>query len=270
MYETYFGFKEAPFSITPDPSYLYLSPSHKEALSHLRYGLQERKGFIVLVGEVGCGKTTLSRCLLQELDDKNYATALIMNPRIDETQLLYEILKELGEKTNRRNHVDLLDRLNTALLDRIAKGQEIVLVIDEAQNLSFEVLEQLRLLSNLETDNRKLLQIILLGQPEFKQKLKQPRLRQLRQRILVYYELRPLRNLGEARQYVAHRLHKASGRAAPMFSYWALRKIFRRSRGIPRIINNLCDKSLLSAYVRTSGRVGYRDVRRAIKDLKSL
>ena len=269
MYQSYYGLTEMPFHITPDPKFLYLSPPHQEALQHLKYGVGERKGFIVLVGEVGCGKTTLCRKFLSELDPDHYDTALILNPRVNETQMLRAILAELGEKNLAKSKVDLVAQINELLLARIAQGREIVLIIDEAQNLSFEVFEQVRLLSNLETDKQKLLQIILMGQPELKDKLALEELRQLRQRILVHFELRPLTR-AEMDHYIQHRLTLAGGMGRPVFSKWALRRIYRVSEGIPRIINNLCDKSLLSAFIRDSDEVTYWDVRRAAKEMNAL
>ena len=256
MYQSYYGFTEMPFHITPDPKFLYLSETHQEALQHLKYGVTERKGFIVLVGEVGCGKTTLCRRFMNELDPKHYDTALVLNPRVNETQI-----------ANKR--VDLTAQLNQVLLQRIAAGREIVLIIDEAQNLSFEVFEQVRLLSNLETDKQKLLQIVLMGQPELKDKLAAEELRQLRQRILVHYELEPF-SREEMEHYIQHRLTMAGGNGRPWFTKWALRHIFKRSDGIPRVINNLCDKALLAAFVRDSDEVTYWDARRASQNIDTL
>lgn len=269
MYQSFYGFTEKPFNITPDPKFLYLSPTHQEALQHLKFGVQEKKGFIVLVGEVGCGKTTLCRCFLNELDPERFDTALILNPRITETQMLRAILTELGETKLARNQADLVAQVNQLLLDRIARGRDIVLIIDEAQNLSFEVLEQIRLLSNLETDKQKLLQIILMGQPELKEVLARKELRQLRQRILVHYELHPL-TLSDMQHYIHHRLTLAGGQGRPNFTSWALRALHRASKGIPRIVNNLCDKALLSAFIRESDQVNYWDVRRAVRDVANL
>jgi general secretion pathway protein A len=269
MYQSYYGFTEMPFHITPDPKFLYLSATHQEALQHLKYGVTERKGFIVLVGEVGCGKTTLCRRFLNELDPAHYDTALVLNPRLTETQMLKAILTELGEEKLARSKNDLVSQMNQVLLDRIAAGREIVLIIDESQNLSFDVFEQVRLLSNLETDKQKLLQIVLLGQPELKERLAAEELRQLRQRILVHYELRPF-NRTETEHYIQHRLTKAGGMGRPYFTNWALRHLFRHSRGIPRIINNLADKSILSAFIRDSDEVNFWDVRRAARDLERL
>jgi general secretion pathway protein A len=258
-----------PFHITPDPKFLYLSAPHQEALQHLKYGVGERKGFIVLVGEVGCGKTTLCRKFLGELDPQHYDTALVLNPRLTETQMLKAILTELGETHLARSKNDLVSQMNQVLLARISAGREIVLIIDEAQNLSFDVFEQVRLLSNLETDKQKLLQIVLMGQPELKEKLAAEELRQLRQRILVHYELRPFTR-EEMNHYIQHRLSLAGGSGRPQFTSWALRHIYRHSRGIPRIINNLCDKSLLAAFIRDSDEVTYWDARRASRDLDRL
>lgn len=269
MYQSYYGFTEMPFHITPDPKFLYLSTTHQEALQHLKYGVAEKKGFIVLVGEVGCGKTTLCRRFLNELDSARYDTALILNPRVTETQVLKAILTELGETKLARSKNDLVAQVNAMLLQRIAAGREIVLIIDEAQNLSFEVFEQVRLLSNLETDKQKLLQIVLLGQPELKDKLAQEELRQLRQRILVHYELRTF-SRDETDHYIHHRLTLAGSMGRPRFTPWALRHLHKYSRGIPRIINNLCDKALLSAFTRDSEEVSYWDARRATKDLDRL
>ena len=269
MYQSFYGFTEMPFNITPDPRFLYLSPTHQEALQHLKYGVNEKKGFIVLIGEVGCGKTTLCRRFLNELDPTRWDTALILNPRITETQMLKAILTELGETSLSHSQHDLVAQVNRVLLDRIERNRDIVLIIDEAQNLTFEVLEQIRLLSNLETDKQKLLQIVLMGQPELKQVLARPELRQLRQRILVHYELRQLTptDLGA---YIQHRLTLAGGNGRPNFTPWALRALHRASAGIPRIVNNLCDKAMLSAFIRDSDEVSYWDVRRATKEMESL
>ncbi|MEY2879774.1 MAG: hypothetical protein RLZZ15_2154 [Verrucomicrobiota bacterium] len=269
MYQAFYGFREMPFNITPDPRFLFLSPTHQEALQHLKYGVREKKGFIVLMGEVGCGKTTLCRRFLNELDPAHYDTALILNPRVSETQMLKAILTELGETKLARSQVDLVAQMNRVLLERIAKGRDIVLIIDEAQNLKFDTLEQIRLLSNLETDKQKLLQIVLMGQPELKEVLAREELRQLRQRILVHYELKPLTAIDTA-HYIQHRLSLAGGEGRPSFTKWALRAIHRSSGGVPRIVNNLCDRSMLSAFIRESDEVSYWDVRRAAKDMEKL
>ncbi len=267
MYQHYYGLREMPFSITPDPQFLFLSPTHQEALQHLRYGVEQKKGFIVLTGEVGCGKTTLCRKLLEELDPEHYETALVLNPRLTETQLLRVILMELGEGNPMGDLQDLLHQLNTRLLDLIHRGKSIVLIIDESQNLEFDTLEHVRLLSNLETDTQKLLQIVLIGQPELKDKLKQKRMRQLAQRILVFYDLEPLTE-DETTAYIQHRLTTAGSNGRPRFSARASRKVYRITYGVPRLINNLCDKAILAAYVRDKDEVTWWDVRRAARELK--
>lgn len=259
-----------PFHVTPNPQFLFLSPTHEEALQHLRYGIHDKKGFILLTGEVGCGKTTLCRKLLEELDEHpSIDTALLLNPRVSETQLLRCIMHELGEASNARSKSDLLEKMNELLLERIAQGREIVVIIDEAQNLSFEVMELLRLLSNFETYDQKLLQIVLMGQPELNFKLQEKRLRQLRQRILVHYDLQPL-NKVETQLYIQHRLTRAGGDGSLRFTARAVQKVASGSLGIPRMINNICDKSLLSTYIRNGSEVNWWDVRKALKDIHRL
>lgn len=269
MYKEFYGLKEMPFNITPDPHFLFLSPGHHEAIQHLRYGISEKKGFIVLTGEVGCGKTTLCRYLLREIEDLNIETALILNPRVSETQLLQAILRELGETETGGTRQECLEQLNRLLLKLIGEGKDIVVIIDESQNMSFQALEHIRLLSNLETDTQKLLQIMLIGQPELKEKLQHKSLRQLRQRILVHYDLQPLTR-EEMEQYVRYRLFISGANGRPEFTRRAFDRIYRYSKGIPRMINNLCDKSLLSAYVRSKDLVTWWDVRRAVKDINKL
>ncbi|MEM1223618.1 MAG: AAA family ATPase [Verrucomicrobiota bacterium] len=270
MYQDYFGFSEMPFHVTPNPRFLFLSPTHEEALQHLRYGIEDKKGFIVLTGEVGCGKTTLCRKLLEELDAREEVdTALLLNPRISETQLLRGIMKELGEETKARTRNDLLDSMNDILLERIEKGREIVVIIDEAQNLSFEVMEMLRMLSNLETYDQKLLQIILMGQPELNTKLKEERLRQFRQRVLVHYDLQPL-SVNDVMLYIQHRLTLSGSSGRIQFTPRAIKKVASGSLGIPRMINNICDKALLSTFIRNGNEVTWWDVRKALKDISRL
>lgn len=269
MYTEFYGLKEYPFNITPDPHFLFLSPVHQEAIQHLRYGIAEKKGFIVLTGEVGCGKTTLCRYLLEEIESKPIETALIMNPRVSETQLLQAILRELGVGQIKQSKQECLEQLNRHLLKLVDQGRDIVVIIDEAQNMTFQALENIRLLSNLETNTRKLLQIILIGQPELKEKLQHKSLRQLKQRILVHYDLRPL-NQEEMEQYIRYRLILAGANGRPEFSKSAMKKVYKHSKGIPRLVNNLCDKSILSAYIKTRDKVTWWDVRRAVKEMKQL
>jgi general secretion pathway protein A len=265
MYNEYYGFREAPFNITPDPRFLFFSDKHREAFNHLLFGIKERKGFIQITGEVGAGKTTLCRALLEELGPQ-YKTALILNPPRSEIEMLQAILHEFGlEKQDDR--VERLETLNKFLLDQVMLGYDVVLIIDEAQNLSFELLEAVRLLSNLETDQSKLLQIVLLGQPELREKLNDPRLRQLRQRITVRYHLDRL-SRRETEYYIRHRIHVSGGNGSPMFNRWAIGRIYRYSKGTPRLINAVCDKTLLCGFVQNTDRFQLRHVRRAIRELE--
>lgn len=266
MYNQFYGFSEPPFNITPDPRFLFFSDRHREAFDHLLFGIRERKGFIQITGEVGAGKTTLCRALLEELGPA-YKTALILNPMLTSGELLRTILRELGLEVPRRGRAEALQVLNQFLLDQLATGNDVVLLIDEAQNLTPELLEQIRLLSNLETDQRKLLQIVLMGQPELREKLDAPSLRQLRQRITVRYHLAPLTR-EETERYIEHRLRVAGGNGRPAFDRWAVWRIFRYSRGVPRLINAVCDKALLAGYVAGEDRLTGRHVRRAVRELE--
>jgi len=265
MYNDFYGFHEAPFNITPDPRFLFFSDRHREAYNHILFGLRERKGFIQVTGEVGAGKTTVCRALLEELGPQ-YRTALILNPFLTGDQLLRSILIELGLEAS-DDRVTALQRLNQYLLDQLAEGNDVVLLIDEAQDLSFDLLEQIRLLSNLETDQRKLLQIVLLGQPELREKLDDPRLRQLRQRITVRYHLAPL-SRQEVESYIQHRLQVVGANGRPSFTRWALGSIYRYSGGVPRLVNAVCDKALLCGYVEGDDHLTWRHVRRAIRELE--
>jgi general secretion pathway protein A len=267
MYLEHYGFREAPFNITPDPRFLYFSGRHREALEHLLYGIRERKGFVQITGEVGAGKTTLCRAAL-ELLGPTFRTALILNPVMSSTQLLRTILVELGLKVpGRIDRVAYLEMLNEFLLAQVPKGEDVVLIIDEAQDLSPELLEQVRLLSNLETDRQKLLQIVLIGQPELRSMLDDTRLRQLRQRITVRYHLDPL-SREETELYVHYRLQVAGGNGRPTFSRWAMSRIHRYSKGVPRLINAVCDTSLLAGYVAGVDHLDGRLIGRAIRELE--
>jgi general secretion pathway protein A len=265
MYNEFYGFRESPFNITPDPRFLFFSDRHREAFNHILFGIRERKGFIQVTGEVGAGKTTVCRAILEELGDK-VRTALILNPCLTSKQLLRAILTELGLEA-KNDKVACLHVLNQFLLEQLAAGNDVVLFIDEAQDLDFELLEEVRLLSNLETDQRKLLQIVLLGQPELREKLDERRLRQLRQRITVRYHLKPLTR-PEMEHYIQHRLHVAGGNGLPTFNRFALGSIYRYSGGVPRLVNAVCDKALLCGYVTGDDHLTWRHVRRAIRELE--
>lgn len=265
MYHDFYGFQEPPFSLTPNPRFLFFSGRHREAFDHLLFGIRQRKGFIQLTGEVGAGKTTLCRAILEHLGPE-YRTALILNPCMTSTQLLRSILTELGLEPA-HDRVRCLDRLNRFLLEQVAEGNDVVLLIDEAQDLTLELLEQVRLLSNLETDLRKLLQIVLVGQPELREVLNSRRLRQLRQRITVRYHLGSL-SYAETVHYIRHRLHVSGANSRPSFDRRALRKIYRYSGGVPRLINAVCDRVLLCGYVEETDRLTARHVRRSIRELE--
>ena len=255
MYTSFFGLQEKPFAITPDPRYLYLSERHAEALAHLLYGINEAGGFIQLTGEVGTGKTTVIRSLLEQLPG-HAEVALILNPRITPAEFLLTICEELHLQVpaeSRASTKTLMDLLGHYLLDAHARGRRVVLIVDEAQNLSFETLEQVRLLTNLETATTKLLQIILIGQEELRALLGQPDLRQLAQRITGRYHLSPLSS-AESAGYVKHRM-RVAGATAEAFTPGALREIHRLSNGIPRVINVISDRALLGAFTREEHRV---------------
>jgi general secretion pathway protein A len=265
MYEEFYGLTASPFNITPDPRYLFFSRGHREAFEHLLFGINQRRGFILLTGEVGSGKTTLSRAMLEQLRE-GYATALILNPVMTGIQLIRAILGELGLDDSGNDRVRLVGRLNEFLLDRAAEHEDVVLLIDEAQDMSDELLEQVRLLSNLETDEQKLLQIVLIGQPELRKKLDTQELRQLRQRITVRYHLDPI-GRQETESYILHRLQVAGSNGRPTFSRAAVNSIHRRTRGVPRLINAVCDKAMLVGYVEGRDHLGWRQVRRAAREL---
>ena len=265
MYQQYFGLTDAPFSISPDPRYLYLSDKHREALAHLIYGVGDQGGFVVLTGEVGTGKTTICRCLLQQVPD-NADIAFIINPKQSSNQLLQSIFTDLGvDHQPGMTTKELIDQLNHYLLDAHARGRNTILIIDEAQNLSEDVLEQLRLLTNLETNEKKLLQLVLLGQPELNTILEQASMRQLAQRVTARYHLNPL-SKAEVADYVQHRLAVA-GTQSDLFSTAALNLIFKLSGGIPRIINLICDRSLLGVYANNHQQVNRRVVNNAKREI---
>jgi len=266
VYLEFYGLKQAPFDITPNPHFLFHSGKHREALNHLLYGIRERKGFVQLTGEVGAGKTTLCRALLEQLNGQ-FSTALILNPALNANELMKAIATEFGLDVKGLDRFDTIAVINGFLLKQVAAGRETVLIIDESQNLTEELLEQVRMLSNLETDDRKLLQIILLGQPELRDRLNSPNLRQLRQRITVRYHLKPLTH-AEVSQYIQHRLEVSGAKDRPRFSRPALWRIYFYSRGIPRLVNAVCDKALLAGFVERSDRITFGMVQRAIRELE--
>lgn len=266
MYTGFFGLTSPPFSIAPNPDFMYLSPRHTEALAHLRYGLGDAGGFVLLTGEVGTGKTTVSRTLLQELDEQT-EVAFILNPTLSELELLAAICDEL--KIRYKKTDTSLKLLSDKITQRLQKnhdvGKKTILIIDEAQHLQPAVLEQLRLLTNLETNTKKLLQVILIGQPELQQLLQRNDLRQLAQRITARYHLLPL-NFAEVQHYVRFRLQVA-GCQRPVFSDKAVKKLFELSGGIPRLVNLLADRAMLAAYSQQQPLVEANNVQRAAAEI---
>ncbi|HET6418608.1 MAG TPA: AAA family ATPase [Geobacteraceae bacterium] len=267
MYRAFYGFSEKPFNVTPNPAFIYFSRTHQEAFAHLLYGINGHVGFMAITGEVGTGKTTVLRTLLGQLDGKNYRTALIFNPSLSSAGLMQAINREFGIPHTGLNNEELLDELNRFLLERNADGDTVVLVIDEAQNLKQEVLEQIRLISNLETERDKLIQIILAGQPELEQLLERHELRQLNQRIAVRFRLSGM-DFEDTVDYVNHRLSVAGGGNGVSFATAALGRVFRFSGGVPRLINLVCDRALLAGYARGQRQITSRLAAVAVKDLR--
>jgi len=265
MYNSFFGFKERPFQLVPNPAYLYLSRSHEEAMAHLVYAISQGDGFVEITGEVGTGKTTLCRAVLENLDQHTEA-AYIFNPKLDSLQLLKAINDEFGVPSHGTSVKELTDTLNAFLMKKKVEGKKVVLIIDEAQNLNKDVLEQLRLLSNLETTTSKLIQIILVGQPELGEMLDSHELRQLGQRITLSCYLTPL-SYRESREYIYHRIHVASQKPEVRFTRSALRAIYRYSRGIPRLINISCDRALLTAFGLNRRKISGPIARASIREL---
>ena len=266
MYLEFYGFREKPFNLTPDPRFVFLSKTHREAFAHLLYGINHRVGFIGLTGEVGSGKTTVLRTLLSQLDPDRHRTALIFNPCLSARELLQNINREFGITTSSHSW-DPLDGLNQFLLQQNTEGRTVVLIIDEAQNLEAPVLEQIRLISNLETDKEKLIQVVLSGQPELAQILKRNEMRQLSQRIVVRYHLQPM-DFRDTVHYINHRLEVAGGRNGFIFSRGALKEIYRYSQGLPRLINAACDRALMAAYSRDAANISSRIAAAGIKDMR--
>lgn len=268
MYREFFGLKEKPFSVTSDPSFLFLSRVHNEALSHLAYGIKEKKGFLEITGEIGAGKTTLCRALLSRLD-MSTKTAFIFNSTLPELQLLQAIVEDFGIVPERKNKVSLLKQFNKFLIEELSKDNNVVLILDEAQNLKPSILEEIRMLSNLETDKAKLFQIVLVGQPELKSKLNSPALKQLKQRIGIRFHITPLEK-DEVSKYIYHRLVVAGSNGDIKFSDDAIDAVYKYSGGIPRIINTVCDKALLLAYVIETREISLPIVERSIKEIEGL
>lgn len=266
MYEPFFALKEKPFSLTPNPRFLFLSKTHNEVYAHLIYGIENRAGFVEVTGEVGTGKTTILRTLLTHLEEDKYRVAFIFNPKLTAFELLRNINQEFGIDDKGQNIPDLIKCLNEFLLSENESGRTPILVIDEAQNLSGEVLEQIRLLSNLETEEDKLIQVILVGQPELRRHLSDYSLRQLNQRIAVRYQLRPL-NSDETSSYILHRLKIAGRPDSNIFSSTALKRVYKFSGGVPRRINLICDRALLTAFTEERGVVAAKDVNQAVSEL---
>ena len=266
MYLTFYGLRDRPFNATPDPRFLYMSPGHREALAQLLYGTQERKGFIVLTGKVGTGKTTLLHTLCQRLNGQS-AIAFVVNSTLPFDELLEYVLEDLGIKQKGESRAQRLIALNNFLIERERAGQNTILIVDEAQNLDVATLEQIRLLSNFETPTSKLLQILLVGQPELKARLNLPELRQLKQRIGLRCQIPPL-TLEEACAYIRTRLRIAGGRDLGLFADSAVDRITAYSGGIPRLINTVCDHCLLFGYADQKRRIDRHIVNQAIEYLE--
>jgi general secretion pathway protein A len=275
MYEEYYGFTEKPFSLTPDPKYLFRSESHANAFELLHYAVRRREGFIVVTGDIGTGKTTLCRALLEEIDRKTFS-ALVLNPFLSEEDLLKLILQDFGVVSRedvkrgrlaRVSKQELIETIYDFLLSLLPLRASALLIIDEAQNLPMPVLEQIRILSNLETDKEKLLQIVLVGQLNLQPLLKAPQMRQLDQRVSIRYQLRPL-SRDEVAAYVSHRLNVAGASASVTFQARALDMVHRRTKGIPRLVNLVCDRSLLAAYAGRTNRVSPEMVFQAAENLE--
>ncbi len=267
MYESFYGLRENPFEVVPNPDYIYLGKNHREALANLLYGVRTKKGFIVITGEVGTGKTTLIHYLLDKLDGNGQTkTAFLFNPKLTANDFIQYILKDLGVRVQGQTKAEYLYQLHRFLLNAYRDEKKVVLIVDEAHGLNPELLEEVRLLSNLETSKSKLIQIVLVGQPELDKTLSQPEFRQLRERINMRYDLPPL-SRKETEEYIEKRL-KVAGAQESLFTKEAIREIYRKSRGIPRSINILCDNALLNGFALYQKVVDVKSVREVAKDLK--
>ena len=266
MYTRFYGFKERPFEINPDPDFLFLSESHREALAHLIYAAKERKGFTVITGEVGTGKTTLVRALLSRLNGK-VKTAYVFNPKLTSIDFLRYICEDLGLKEEKLSKGQYIAQLQNFLLEHYSRDEQVILIVDEAQNLTPVLLEEVRLLTNLETSKNKLLQVMLIGQPEFNKVLDHHQFRQLKQRVSLRYHLQSL-NKEEAKEYIENRLNRAGAADPHIFTAKAFGKIYAYSKGIPRLINITCDNALLAGFTSGQKVIGDRTIRDVINKLE--
>jgi len=267
MYEHFYGLKENPFNVTPNPDYIFLGENHREALAQLLYGVREKKGFIVITGEVGAGKTTLIHYLLEKIDGNGHTkTAFLFNPKLTVNDFIQYILKDLGVRAQGQTKGEYLHNLHRYLLNAYRRDERVILIVDEAHGLSPELLEEIRLLSNLETSKSKLLQIVLVGQPELDKTLSQPECRQLKQRINLRYYLPPLPEK-ETKEYIEKRL-RIAGAKGPIFTEKAIKEIYIKSGGTPRLINILCDNALLNGYALDQKLVDEKSVKEVANDLK--
>lgn len=266
MYKQFFGLKEKPFNVTSDPGFIFFSRRHKEAFSQLTYGIKEKKGFLAITGEIGTGKTTLCRALLNSLDEKT-KTAFILNPDLSPLQLLEAIVEDFGIKVERRTKLNLFRQLNNFLIEGLNLDHNVVLIVDEAQNLKPSLLEEIRLLSNLETEKEKLFQIVLVGQPQLRKRLDDPSLKQLQQRIAVRYHILPL-DEDEVRPYIYHRLKVAGCENGVDFSEPAISEIFIYAGGVPRLINLVCEKSLLLAFVLETKDISKEIIKKSVAEIE--
>jgi general secretion pathway protein A len=266
MYLDFYGLKEYPFNVTSDPSFLYLSEQHREALASLQYGIEARKGFLEITGEIGAGKTTVCKALLGKLDG-SCRTAFILHSDLSELQLIESILEDFGLTPPRRSKIAMIRELNRFLLEELQHRTNVVLILDEAQTLKVKTLETIRLLSNLETDKEKLMQIVLVGQPELRKKLASPKLTQLRQRISVRYHINPL-PVDEVGKYIHHRLRVAGSRTGIEFEPGCYERIYHYSAGVPRLINLVCDRALLAGFSQGREVVGCDLIEQSMKEVE--